>query len=135
MAVDTEEELYDVPSEYITGCYERETHPSLNEFSLSDYAKRLIFDSFRKMIGADSRGDMDGERYELEWGSYHITAVHHYEACEKRGGDSYMGFCDTYAEVARDSIEIVEVWDTVYGCNRPTLPGIMNKFYERKKLY
>ena len=56
MAVDTEEELYDVPSEYITGCEERKTHPSLNEFSLSDYAKRLIFDSFRKMIGADSRG-------------------------------------------------------------------------------
>ena len=47
MAVDTEEELYDVPSEYITGCEERKTHPSLNEFSLSDYAKRLIFDSFR----------------------------------------------------------------------------------------
>lgn len=57
------------------------------------------------------------------------------EASEKRGGDSYMGFCETYAEVARDSIEIVEVWDTVYGCNRPTLPGILNKFYERKKLY
>lgn len=46
-----------------------------------------------------------------------------------------MGFCETYVEVARDSIEIVEVWDTVYGCNRPTLPGILNKFYERKKLY
>ena len=43
------------------------------------------------MIGADSRGDMDGERYELEWGSYHITAVHHYEASEKRGGARYMG--------------------------------------------
>lgn len=122
------EDLVDIPSEFIMGS-EVKKPPTLNEFSLSDQSKRLIFDSFRKKLK-----DIDNEEYEVEWGVYTITGVHHYEAHEEQGGDSYMGFCETYMVIDRDEIEITSVYDTAFECERPTLPGILNAYFKREKL-
>lgn len=122
------EDLVDIPSEHITGS-EVKKPPTLNEFSLSDQSKRLIFDSFRKKLK-----DIGNEEYEVEWGVYTITAVHHYEAHEEQGGDSYMGFCETYMVIDRDEIEITSVYDTAFDCERPALPGILNSYFKRAKL-
>lgn len=122
------EDLVDIPSEFITGT-EIKKPQTMNEFTLSDQSKSLIFDSFRKMLE-----EIGGKEYELEWGVYSITAVHHYEAHEERGGDNYMGLYEPYVVIDRDEIEIISVYDTALDCERPALPGILNSYFKRAKL-
>lgn len=120
-------ELIDVPSHFITGTQKKKARV---EMPMSKHAKRFIYDSFRELVDKDSRGDVDGEIYEIDWCTYHITAIHRYQTHEERGGDSYCGICESYTEIDCDSIEVIEVWDVVSDCSKPTLQNILNGFFK-----
>lgn len=112
------EVLVDIPSAHITGA---ESRSALVEFSLNNTAKRLIFEELRRELKERyfSHSDNDGFIFSIDWGVYHITAQHHYTWSERNHN------CE-------DAIEITEVWDTLFDCNRSALPGILNAFYKRE---
>lgn len=101
-------EMYDdYPSEYITG----EQNDSLDAYTLTPRDIRLIFEALRDMVDHDSRGDVDGQQYDLDYKAFRIEAVHRYQCHEERGGDSYCGVCESYGEVDVDRIEVLRVFD------------------------
>lgn len=124
-AVPTCEMLVDYPSEYITGLEERPV--SLDVYTLTKYDMKCIFEELRDMVEHDSRGDIDGEQYDLDFKAYRIEAVHHYQCHEERGGDSYCGTCESYGIIDEDRIEVVRVFDED-GKEYPELLAGLNKY-------
>lgn len=106
-AATVDEVLVDIPSEYITG---HEKY-SFDAYTLTQRDMGIIFEELRDMVEHDSRGDIDGEQYDLDFKAYRIEAVHHYQCHEERGGDSYCGVCESYGMVDVDSLEVVRVFD------------------------
>lgn len=106
-AVPADEVLVDIPSEHITG---HEKY-SFDAYTLTQRDMKIIFEELRDMVEHDSRGDIDGEQYDLDFKAYRIEAVHHYQCHEERGGDSYCGVCESYGVVDVDRIEVVRVFD------------------------
>ncbi len=124
-AVPTCETLVDYPSEYITGLEERPF--SLDVYTLTKYDMKCIFEELRSMIDSDSRGDVDGEQYDLDFKAYRIEAVHHYRCREESGGDSYCGTCESYGVIDEDRIEVVRVFDED-GREYPQVLAGLNKY-------
>lgn len=106
-AVPADEVLVDIPSEHITG---HEKY-SFDVYTLTKYDMKCIFEELRSMIDSDSRGDVDGEQYDIDYKMFRIEAVHHYQCREERGGDSYCGICESYGVIDEDLIEVVRVFD------------------------
>ena len=80
-------------------------------YSLSELDMRNIFAELRDQLDADSRGDIDGERCELDYKVFRIEAVHRYKCHEERGGDSYCGMCESYGVVDEDYFEVRRIFD------------------------
>ncbi len=122
-AVPADEVLVDIPSEHITGHAKR----GFDAYSLTLRDMGFIFDELRKMIDHDSRGDVDGAQYELDYKVYRIEAVHHYQCHDERGGDSYCGVCESYGVIDVDRIQVVRVFDED-GKEYPELLAGLNKY-------
>lgn len=116
------------PSEHITGTMKKN---KATDWYMSEYAMKFMFENLRQEVANDPQGDVDGQKYEIEWSVYHIEALHHFACEDREGGDSYMGHFETYSEVVRDELEIVEVWDTIKDKSCPWLVERMNKFATR----
>lgn len=101
------EVLVDYPSQYITG-HEKSSYDA---YTLTQRDMGIIFEELHNMVERDSRGDIDGEQYDLDFKVYRIEAVHHYQCHEEWGGDSYCGVCESYEMVDVDRIEVVRVFD------------------------
>lgn len=124
-AVPTCETLVDYPSEYITGLEERPV--SLDAYTLTKYDMKCIFEELHSMIDRDSRGDVDGEQYDLDYKMFRVEAVHHYRCREESDGDSYCGTCESYGVIDEDRIEVVRVFDEE-GKEYPQLLAGLNKY-------
>lgn len=119
----------DYPSQYITGHEEY----SLDAYTLTQRDIHIIFEELRKTIDHDSRGDVDGELYELDYKAYRIEAVHHYEAHLEQGGDSYCGVWEMVPVVDLDRIEVVRVYDED-GVEYPQLMVQLNDYATRNNI-
>lgn len=98
------------------------------------YSKKLLFESFWEQIEQSMYGDRDGYEFSEIWLVYEVTAVHHYQVEQREGGDSYCGIYEPYAEVVRDEIEIVSVYDTVNEVYCNDLRDVLNAFGKENKL-
>ena len=125
--VPTDEVLTDYPSEYITGQPEH----SLAPYTLTAFDMKCIFEELHDMVEHDSRGDIDGEQYDLDFKAYRIEAVHHYQCHEERGGYSYCGVCESYGVVDVDRIEVVRVFDEDGNEHSHLLEGLNKHSYEK----
>lgn len=123
-------ELVDIPSEHITG---HRSSFSQRAKTLMDVDLKLIYRAIRDAIQKDIRGDEDKRVYTVAYKIYDIKAIHHYEIREQRGGDSYMGIYETYSEVYRDTIEIIEVKDIDGGMHAGQLRRL-KEYSEQKNL-
>lgn len=126
----TFEEYHDIPSEHITG---QRSPFSQRARTLMDVDLKLIYRAIREAIQKDLRGDEDKRVYTVAYKIYDIKAIHHYEVREERGGDSYMGIYETYSEVDRDTIEIIEVKDIDGGIHAGQLRRL-KEYGERNNL-
>lgn len=126
----TFEEYHDIPSEHITG---QRSPFSQRARTLMDVDLKLIYRAIRDAIQKDIRGDEDKRVYTVAYKIYDIKAIHHYEIREQRGGDSYMGIYETYSEVYRDTIEIIEVKDIDGGMHAGQLRRL-KEYGEQKNL-
>lgn len=101
--------------------------------TLMDVDLKLIYRAIRDAIQKDIRGDEDKRVYTVAYKIYDIKAIHHYEIREQRGGDRYMGIYETYSEVYRDTIEIIEVKDIDGGMHAGQLRRL-KEYGEQNKL-
>lgn len=127
------EEYTDIPSAKING--EAPTHNRPNiEVCFRDSCLLAFWVDFIKAVRADMYGDQDGRVYEsrdveVYLGPYDITVRHNCSWEEKRGGDSYCGTWEPYAEL-NESFEAIAAFD--YYCNQ-SFPGVvyvLNKYYK-----
>ena len=116
----TFEEYHDIPSEHITG---QRSPFSQRARTLMDVDLKLIYRAIREAIQKDMRGDEDKRVYTVAYKIYDIKAIHHY----------YMGICETYFEVDRDTIEIIEVKDIDGGMHAGQLRRL-KEYGERNNL-
>ena len=135
-ALPAAEELVDIPSEHITGRKRR--FRAVAEVCLRDETMRRFWIDTIRAVNADSRCEIDGEVFTSEdldvyLGPYDMEVKHIYKWTENRGGDSYMGFCEGYADL-EESFEVVSARDADYGENLPGLVAALNRFYAKNKL-
>lgn len=123
-------------SRFITG---QKRHPrAVAEVCLKDEALRQFWQNVIRAVRNDSLGEIDGEVFTSDYmgvclGPYDVEVKHIYKWTEKRGGDSYMGFCEEYADL-EDSFEVVSARDADYDENLPGLVAALNGFYAKNKL-
>lgn len=97
----------DYPSQYITGS----SAAAAFAYDLNELDMRCIFAELRDQTDCGSRGDIDGEAYEVDYKVYRIEAVHHYRTHLEQGGDSYCGMCESYGVVDEDYFEVRRIFD------------------------
>lgn len=122
----------DYPSQHITGMPDRNAH-SLDPYTVTPLDMRCIFEELRDMVANDSRGDIDGEQYELDYKAYRIEAVHHYQWHYERGGDSYCGIWEMVPQKDIDRIEVRRVYDED-GVDYPQLVEQLNEYAKRNNI-
>lgn len=123
-------------SRFITGKKRRSR--AVAEVCLRGGTMRRFWIDTIKAVKADSRCEIDGEVFTSEdldvyLRPYDMEVKHHYKWTEKRGGDSYMGFCEEYADLEED-FEVVSARDADYDENLPGLVAALNGFYAKNKL-
>ena len=96
-------------------------------YSLSELDMRNIFAELRDQLDADSRGDIDGERCELDYKVFRIEAVHHYRYHLEQGGDSYCGVWEMIPVIDEDCFDVRRVYDE-QGRDYPELVGRLNNY-------
>lgn len=123
------EDIVDIPSEYITGT---DARWAAFAYELTEADMKNIFNELRDRAGRTSRGDYDGERLAAECKVYHIEAVRHYSAVEKRGGDRCMGIWETCTDVS-ERFEVVRVTDEE-GREYPGQVARLNEYYKNHEM-
>ena len=123
-------------SRFITG---QKRHPrAVAEVCLKDETLRQFWQNVIRAVRNDSLGEIDGEVFTSDYlgvclGPYDVEVKHIYRWIEKRGGDSYMGFCEEYADL-EEGFEVVSARDADYDENLPGLVTALNGFYAKNKL-
>lgn len=128
---------YDIyKSRFITG---RKKHArAAAEVCLRDESLRRFWCEAIRAIRADSREDRDGAIFTSDnlgvcLGPYDVTVKHRYQWIEHRGGDSYMGRWEDYAELV-EGFEVVSARDEDNDENLPGLVAVLNEFYRKNQL-
>lgn len=123
-------------SRFITGKKRRSR--AVADVCLRDETMRRFWIDTIKAVKSDSRCEIDGEVFTSEdldvylW-PYDVEVKHHYRWVDKKGGDSYMGICEEYADLEED-FEVVSARDVDYDENLPGLVAALNGFYAKNKL-
>lgn len=117
------EEYDDYPSQYITGS----SAAAAFAYELNELDMRCIFAELRDQTDCGSRGDIDGEAYEVDYKVYRIEAVHHYRTHLEQGGDSYCGVWEMVPVVDEDCFDVRRVYDE-QGRDYPELVGRLNNY-------
>lgn len=123
-------------SRFITGCKKHSRTAAevcLREASLW----RFWVDAIRAIRG-DSLSDTDGEIFTSDYlgvwlGPYDVEVKHRYRWCDRKGGDSYMGRWEDYAELV-EGFEVVSARDEDNDENLPGLVAVMNEYYRKNEL-
>lgn len=128
---------YDIyKSRFITG--QKRRSRAAAEVCLRDETMRRFWTETIRAVKADPRCETDGavftsEDLDVYLGPYDVVVRHRYRWIERQGGDSYMGFCEAYADL-EESFEVVSARDVDYDEGLPGLVAVLNRFYEKNKL-
>lgn len=123
-------------SRFITG--QKRPRRTVAEVCLREESLRQFWMNAIKAIRNNSRSDVDGETFTSDdlgvyLGPYDVEVKHRYMWHDQKGGDSYMGFCEEYADL-EESFEVVSARDPDYDENLSGLVEVLNRFYEKNKL-
>lgn len=122
-------------SRFITG---RKKHSrAAAEVCLREASLRRFWEDAIRAIRSSPRGDRDGEIFtgddlEVCLGPYDIDVKHRYQWSDRKGGDSYMGRFEDYAEL-EESFEVVAARDEDNEANLPGLVAVLNAFYRKNQ--
>lgn len=126
-------EYTDIPSAKING--EVPTHNRHNiEVCFRESCLLAFWVDFIKAVRSDMYGDEDGRVYEsrdveVYLGPYDITVRHNCSWEEKRGGDSYCGTWEPYAEL-NESFEVVGAHDCDNDVELHGVVRLLNQYYK-----
>lgn len=123
-------------SRFITG--QKRHSRAVAEVCLRDETMRQFWQNVIKAIRTDSLGEIDGEVFTSDnlgiyLGPYNIEVKHNYRWIDQKGGDSYMGIWEEYAEL-EERFEVISARDEDYDESLPGLVAVLNGFYEKNKL-
>ena len=121
------------PSEYITG-RESNIPRSTAEFCLKERTIEEFWRNAVKAIDQMSDSDKDGVVYTSDGigvflGPWDIDIQHNCKWTEKRGGDTYMGFWEPYAELS-ESFEVVGAHDYDNDVELHGVVRLLNQYYK-----
>lgn len=121
------------PSEYITG-RESNIPRSTAEFCLKEQTIAEFWRNAVKAIDQMSDSDVDGIVYTSDGigvflGPWDIDIRHDYKWTEKRGGYTYMGIWEPYAEL-EESFEVVGAYDCDNDVELHGVVRILNQYYK-----
>ena len=121
------------PSEYITG-RESNIPRSTAEFCLKEHTIEEFWRNAVKAIDQMSDSDVDGVIYTSDGigvclGPWDIDIRHNYKWTEKRGGYTYMGIWEPYAELA-ESFEVVGAHDYDNDVELHGVVRLLNQYYK-----
>lgn len=108
------------------------------EVCLREESLRRFWSEAIKAIRGSSRSDRDDEIFTSDdtgvcLGPYDINVKHRYRWIEQKGGDSYMGRFEEYAEL-EEGFEVVSARDADYDKNLPGLVAVLNEYYRKNEL-
>lgn len=126
----------DYKSRFIRG--RRKRSRAAAEVCLREESLRRFWSETIKAIRGSSRSDRDGEIFTSDdlgvcLGPYDMEVKHHYRWIDRKGGDSYMGRWEEYAEL-EEGFEVVSARDIDYDENLPGLVAVLNEFYRKNEL-
>lgn len=121
------------PSEYITG-RESNIPRSTAEFCLKEQTIEEFWRNAVKAIDQMSDSDKDGVVYTSDGigvflGPWDIDIRHDYKWTEKRGGYTYMGIWEPYAELS-ESFEVVGAHDYDNDVELHGVVRLLNQYYK-----
>lgn len=121
------------PSEYITG-RSRSTSKIPAAVCLKESVIAVFWRQAVKAIDGMSDSDRDGVVYTSDeigvfLGPWDIDIRHNYKWTEKRGGDSYMGIWEPYAEL-EESFEVVGAHDYDNDVELHGVVRLLNQYYK-----
>lgn len=121
------------PSKYITG-RESNIPRSTAEFCLKERTIEEFWRQAVKAIDLKSDSDKDGVIYTSDGigvflGPWDIDIRHNYKWTEKRGGYTYMGIWEPYAELA-ESFEVVGAHDYDNDVELHGVVRLLNQYYK-----
>lgn len=121
------------PSEYITG-RESNIPRSTAEFCLKEETIAEFWRQAVKAIDGMSDSDRDGVIYTSDGigvflGPWDIDIRHNCKWTEKRGGYTYMGIWEPYAELS-ESFEVVGAHDYDYDVELHGVVRLLNQYYK-----
>ena len=121
------------PSEYITG-RESNIPRSTAEFCLKERTIEEFWRNAVKAIDQMSDSDKDGVVYTSDGigvflGPWNIVIRHDYKWTEKRGGYTYMGIWEPYAELS-ESFEVVGAHDYDNDVELHGVVRLLNQYYK-----
>ncbi|WP_346702492.1 hypothetical protein [uncultured Alistipes sp.] len=127
------ESLWYYPSEYITG-RESNIPRSTAEFCLKEQTIEEFWRNAVKAIDQMSDSDKDGVVYTSDGigvflGPWDIDIRHNYKWTEERGGYTYMGIWEPYAELA-ESFEVVGAHDYDNDVELHRVVRLLNQYYK-----
>lgn len=108
------------------------------EVCLREESLRRFWSEAIKAIRGSSRSDRDDEIFTSDdmgvcLGLYDINVKHRYRWIEQKGGDSYMGRFEEYAEL-EEGFEVVSARDEDNDENLPGLVAVLNEYYRKNEL-
>lgn len=120
-------------SRFITGLprpKQQAAEACIAENSLSAFWRQII-----RAVEENERGDIDGAIFtsgELGvcLGPWDVEVKHRYRWTDHPGGDCYMGFSESYAEL-EERFEIVAVREEDSEKSIPGLAELLNEFYDK----
>lgn len=123
----------DIPSRSINGMTPKADKRNV-DICLREESIREFWIAAIRAIQSDMYGDVDGRVYasidiDVYLGPYDITIRHNYKWTEKRGGYTYMGIWEPYAELA-ESFEVVGAHDYDNDVELHGVVRLLNQYYK-----
>lgn len=123
----------DIPSRSINGMTPKADKRNV-DICLREESIREFWIAAIRAIQSDMYGDVDGRVYasidiDVYLGPYDITIRHNYKWTEERGGYTYMGIWEPYAEVS-ESFEVVGAHDCDNDVELHGVVRLLNQYYK-----
>lgn len=123
----------DIPSRSINGITPKADKRNV-DICLREESIREFWIAAIRAIQSDMYGDVDGRVYasidiDVYLGPYDITIRHNYKWEAQRGGDTYMGIWEPYAEL-EESFEVVGAHDYDNDVELHGVVRLLNQYYK-----
>ena len=123
----------DIPSRSINGMTPKSDKRNV-DICLREESIREFWIAAIRAIQSDMYGDVDGRVYasidiDVYLGPYDVTIRHNYKWEAQRGGDSYCGIWEPYAEL-EESFEVVGAHDYDNDVELHGVVRLLNQYYK-----